>query len=185
MLKLHETQKLAERLSDEAVKAASKCTLTRHHLDTMIEIVHEASLAGADAKWLRKLQGQIARILEIQNEIRIATHLSENSYGRRKTIRITAPPLVVQFADGQKYQTVDWSTHGVLITGHYSDIAIGTEVCVTIASPDVDGGGIVTGRVVWCSTKSGEVALEFERPSIAVQVMKVRMMRSGMSIKSI
>ena len=55
---------------------------------------------------------------------------------------------------------------------------MGERITVTVKSADVEGGGSVTGRIVLYSAESGQLATELLRPSLLVQVMKVRMMRS-------
>ena len=51
---------------------------------------------------------------------------------------------------------------------------------MTVKSAEVEGEGRVTGKVVWHSPASGLLAIESPRPSLSVQIMKVRMMRSGL-----
>ena len=120
------------------------------------------------------------RLLQARETSRTATALKTDTYGRRRAARIASPPLTVVFDDGQSSSTIDWSTYGILVTGFCGDLLVGAQIAATIKSNDVEGGGAVVGRVVLCSPETGQLAIEFLRPSLSLQVMKVRMMRAGL-----
>ncbi|MEI7610405.1 MAG: hypothetical protein WCJ64_23750 [Rhodospirillaceae bacterium] len=180
MTTLQAEQILVESLVDRAVEAAAGGTLNRKHLDELTSAFRAASAAGASAVWLGKLQERMERILAVHESSRTATALKADSFGRRRAVRITSPPLTVAFADGQVCSTIDWSTYGILVSGFRGAPLVGEQITATVTSAVVEGGGAVTGRVVLYSAASGQLAIEFLRPSLSVQVMKVRMMRSGL-----
>ncbi|MEI6559013.1 MAG: PilZ domain-containing protein [Rhodospirillaceae bacterium] len=120
------------------------------------------------------------RILELQEASRIAIAVKADSYGRRRSVRIASPPLTIVFEDGQECRTIDWSTYGILVAGFRGNIINGEQITVTVRSADVEGGGTVSGRVVWCSSDSDKIGIEFPRPSLSIQVIKIRMMRLGL-----
>ena len=166
MTTLQVTQALVESLADQAVEAATAGTLTRKHLEKLTRAFRIASAAGASAGWLRLLQGRMDGLLQAREASRTATALKADTYGRRRAIRIASPPLTVVFADGQSCGTIDWSTYGILVRGFRGALLVGEQIAATIMSDDVEGG---VGRVVLCSPETGQLVIEFLRPSLSVQ----------------
>ncbi len=173
-------QILVERLADQALVSAAGGTLTREHIDELARALRSASAAGVSASRVRELQDRIGGVLDVREASRTATALKADSYGRRRAVRITSPPLTVSFADGQVCCTVDWSTYGILVSGFHGGPLVGEQITADVRSADVEGGGAVIGWVVLYSAASGQLAIEFLRRSLSVQVMKVRMLRSGL-----
>ena len=180
MTEQHANQAQVETLIGEAVDAAAAGTLTRKQMNNLATAFRAASVAGASQSWARAQQERLERILDIQQAARTATALTVDPQGRRRAVRIVSPPLTVLFANGQEYGTIDWSAYGVLIADFHGELHEGEPVTVTVKSAEVEGGGPVTGKVVWHSPASGLLAIEFLRPSLSIQIIKVRMMRSGL-----
>ena len=171
---------MVETLIGEAIDAAAAGTLTRRQMNDLTNAFRAASVAGASHSWVRAQQDRMERILDIQQAARTATALAVDPHGRRRAARVVSPPLTVLFASGQACLTIDWSAYGVLVAEFRGDLLEGEPITVAVKSTEVEGGGRVTGKVVWYSAPSGQLAIEFLRPSLSIQVIKVRMMRSGL-----
>ena len=180
MLVLQAKLMQVEALIGEAVDAAAAGTLSRKQLGDLTEAFRAASTAGANESWLRAQQQRMERILDIQQASRTASALTVDSHGRRRAVRIMSPSLTVLFACGQECRTLDWSAYGILVADYNGDHLDGVPVTVTVKSAEVEGGGLVTGKVVWYSAASRQLAIEFLRPSLSIQIIKVRMMRSSL-----
>lgn len=176
-------QEAAERLIEEAVAAAAQGKLARGHLDAVTKAVKDAAAAGSGARWIAQAHRRLGALLDAREKARQDAAVEADPSGRRRAARIAEPPLTVAFEDGEVCQTIDWSAFGVLVGGHRGHLAVGDSVSLTLSCVVVDGGGVVPGRVVWRSP-SGAVAIEFGMPSVAVQIIKVRLLRAGLLTKA-
>ncbi len=182
---LETIQERVETLIATVIEASTTRTLDIKLLKTLSEAVHQASSNGANSNWLRTIQLRLAPILEQNRHLREADSQRLDPEGRRRAVRIAEPPLTVTFEDGHQCQTKDWSPYGVLIYGWLDAPAAGTHIVLTITSSYVEGGGPVVGRVVWHSPGTNETAIEFDRPSLTVQTLKVRLLRNGLLAPSV
>ena len=182
---LETIQERVETLIATVIEASTTRTLDIKLLKTLSEAVHQASSNGANSSWLRTIQQRLAPILDQGRYLREADNLRLDPVGRRRAVRISEPSLTVTFEDGHQCQTKDWSPYGILIDGWLDAPAAGTHIVLTITSPDVEGGGPVVGRVVWHSPGTNETAIEFDRPSLTVQTLKVRLLRNGLLAPSV
>lgn len=178
-------QERVETLIATVIEAATERTLDINLLKTLSEAVRQASAIGANSNWLRTIQQRLAPILDQGRHLREADNQRLDPVGRRRAVRISEPPLIVTFEDGRQCQTKDWSPYGILIYGWCEAPEARTPVHLTITSSDVEGGGPVAGRVVWHSPGTNETAIEFDRPSLTVQTLKVRLLRSGQLAPSV
>ena len=177
------TQGEAERLIDEAVAAATQGKLARRHLDAVIKAVKDAAAAGSGPRWIAQAHRRLGALLDAREKARHDAAVEADPSGRRRAARIAEPPLTVAFEDGEECQTIDWSAYGILVGGHRGHLAIGDSVSLKLSCVAVAGGGVVPGRVVWRSPAGG-VAIEFGMPSVAVQIIKVRLLRAGLLTKA-
>jgi len=177
---LYEQQVAIERLAAEAIEAAAGGTLQRNLLHAVVDGVRDAASSGASVQWIAKIQYSVEQMVKTLEKHRLDSNCANDAYRRRRTVRIESPKLKVYFGNGLECTTIDWSAYGVLISGVTGYHDIGSEVSIRVESDVVDGGGDVIGQVVWCSAEREEIALEFIRPSVVVQTMKVRMMKAGL-----
>ena len=178
-------QEHVETLTTTVIDAATARVLDIKLLKTLSEAVRQATAIGANSNWLRTIQQRLAPILDQGRYLREADNLRLDPVGRRRAVRISEPPLIVNFENGHQCLTKDWSPYGILIYGWLEAPAAGTHVVLTITSSDVEGGGPVVGRVVWHSPGTNETAIEFDRPSLTVQTLKVRLLRNGQLAPSV
>ncbi len=174
-----ENQEEADRLIEVALAAAAEGKLARQHLVAVNAAVKAAVAAGATERWLAEAHRRMAAILDIR---RRPAATDADPSGRRRSSRIAEPPLDIIFDDGHRSRTADWSAYGVLVSDSPGSLAAGDPVSVEVSCGLAEGGGAVSGRVVW-RAQSGAVAIEFNAPSVAVQIIKVRLMRAGLLSK--
>ena len=168
----------AGRLIDMALAAATKGDLTRQHLVSINDEIKAAVAAGATQRWLVEAHSRMSLVLDARLMASRSAAGDADPVGRRRASRITSPSLGVQLEDYTS-PTIDWSAYGILVSDPCSYICVGDLVTVVVSCGLVEGGGAVSGRVVW-RDNSGRIAIEFIVPSVAVQTIKIRLLRAGL-----
>ena len=87
---------------------------------------------------------------------------------RRRSIRYIDPVLTVEI-DGEKYNTLNWSTRGLLLENFSTPLALGSHVKMTLSCEGFPGGGRGWAKVVRRIPKRQEIAFEF--PDICTDIL--------------
>ena len=138
----------------------------RVNVDKRLQLIHLTTQGGVD----KRTKAEAERKNKLSNNFRVPMCKSPGGKERRRAQHYIEPVLFVQI-DGISYQTINWSTRGLLIKDYPYPVSVGRNYKVILSNKYVSDSGQNWARIARIVPEHYQIALEF--PDISTAILNI------------